>query len=78
MAKISFARVPTVTIRRVLGIPARRAGAFQMCVAGKLKGGTFPKPPSPMGGRHNVKVHQAMYDAAKTCGANIKKPRPGG
>jgi hypothetical protein len=30
-----------------------------------------------MGGRNNVAVHQAMYDAAAQCGARIKKPRPG-
>jgi len=78
MAKISFGRVPTVTARRVLGIPARRAGAFQICVKGKLTGKTYAKPAAGMGGRHNVAVHQAMYDAAKACGASVKKPRPGG
>lgn len=78
MAKISFGRVPTVTARRVLGIPARRAGAFQICIKGKLTGKTYAKPPVGMGGRNNVAVHQAMYDAAKGCGANVKKARPGG
>ena len=77
MAKVSFARVPTVTVRRVLGIPARRAGAFQICVKGHLTGKSYSKPAVGMGGRNNVVVWQAMYDAAKACGANIKKPRPG-
>lgn len=78
MAKISFGRVPTVTARRVLGIPARRAGAFQICIKGQLSGKTYAKPPKGMGGRNNVAVHQAMYNAAKSCGANVKKPMPGG
>ena len=78
MAKVSFARVPTVTARRVLGIPARRAGAGQICIKGKLTGKTYSKPPVGMGGRHNVAVHQALYDAAKACGFDVKKPRPGG
>lgn len=78
MAKISFARIPTVSLRRALGIKARAPGAFQLCVKGKLTGGTFAKPPVGMGGRNNIAVRQALYDAAKACGANIKKPRPGG
>lgn len=77
MAKVNFARVPTVTVRRALGIPARRAGAFQNCVRGALTGKTYAKPPRGMGGRNNVAVHQAMFDAAAQCGARIKKPRPG-
>ena len=77
MAKISFGRVPTVTVRRALGIPARRPGAFQICVKGKLTGKKYAKPPEGTGGRNNVEVHQAMYDAAKACGADVKKPRPG-
>lgn len=74
---ISLKNVPTVSLRRALGIQARRPGAFQACVGGALKGGTFAKPPKGMGGRRNVAVHQALYDAAKSCGANIRKPRPG-
>jgi len=78
MAKISFARVPTVTVRRVLGIQARRPGAFQLCVRGQLKGKTYPTPPPGMGGRWNVEVWRAMHDAARACGARVVKPRPGG
>ncbi|MEM2905026.1 MAG: hypothetical protein QW587_04725 [Candidatus Bathyarchaeia archaeon] len=77
MAKISFGKVPTVTVRRVLGIPARRPGKFQLCVKGQLSGKTYEKPPKGMGGRWNIEVWQAMYDAAKACGATVKKPRPG-
>lgn len=78
MAKISFAKVPTVTVRRALGIPARRPGAFQICVKGQLSGKEYAKPAVGTGGRNNVAVHQALYDAAKACGADVKKPRPGG
>jgi hypothetical protein len=78
MAKISFARVPTVTVRRALGIKARRAGAGQICIAGQLKGKSYAKPAPGTGGRNNVAVHQAMYDAAMACGFKVKKPRPGG
>lgn len=77
MAMISFARVPTVTVRRALGIKARRPGAFQLCIKGQLTGKSYPKPPVGQGGRNNVTVWQALYDAAKSCGANIKKARPG-
>lgn len=78
MAKVNFARVPTVTLRRALGIKARRAGAFQNCIKGQLTGKRYSKPNKGMGGRNNVAVHQALYDAGKTCGAQITKPRPGG
>jgi len=77
MAMISFAKVPTVTVRRALGLRARRPGAYQLCIRSKLKGKKYPTPPKGMGGRWNVEVWQAMYDAAKACGANVRKPRPG-
>jgi len=78
MAKLSFARVPTVTVRRVLGIRARRPGAGQLCIKGHLSGKKYSKPPKGMGGRNNVAVWQAMYDAAKACGFAVVKPKPGG
>lgn len=76
MGMASFAKVPTVSLRRALGIRARRPGKFQNCVGGTLKGKTYSKPPVNMGGRNNVEVHRAFYDAAKSCGANVKKARP--
>lgn len=78
MAKISFAKVPTVTVRRALGIKARQPGAGQLCIKGQLSGKKYAKPPDKMGGRNNVAVRQAMYDAAKACGFKVTKPRPGG
>jgi hypothetical protein len=77
MAKRSFGAVPTVTVRRALGIKARRAGAGQICVKGQLTGKTYAKPPEGMGGRNNIAVQQALYDAGKACGFNITKKRPG-
>jgi len=78
MAKISFGRVPTVTVRRALGIKARRAGAGQICIKGLLQGKKYAKPAVGTGGRNNIVIHQALYDAAKSCGFNIQKKRPGG
>lgn len=77
MAKISFGRVPTVTLRRALGIKARRAGAGQICIKGELTGKKYAKPSIGMGGRNNVAVHQALYDAAKKCGFKVTRNRPG-
>lgn len=76
MAKISFGRVPTVTVRRALGIPARRPGAGQLCIKGQLTGKKYATPPAGMGGRNNVEVWRAMYDAAKACGFAVVKARP--
>jgi hypothetical protein len=76
MAMVNFARVPTVTVRRALGIKARRAGAGQICIKGALTGKHYSKPPKGMGGRNNVEVHRALYDAAKNCGFEVKKARP--
>lgn len=76
MSKLSFARVPTVTVRRVLGIRARRPGAGQLCIKGQLTGKKYAKPPAGMGGRNNVEVWRALYDAGKACGFAIVKPRP--
>ncbi len=78
MAKLSFGNIPTVTVRRALGIRARRPGAGQLCIKGELKNKKYPKPAVGTGGRNNIAVWQAMYDAAKACGFAVKKPRPGG
>ena len=67
MAMRSFAHVPTVTVRRALGIKARRAGAGQICMKGQLKGKKYATPPVGMGGRNNIEVRRAFYNAAKTC-----------
>lgn len=76
MAMVSFGKVPTVTVRRVLGIRARRPGAGQLCIKEQLTGKKYPTPPVGMGGRNNVEVWRAMYDAAKACGFAVVKARP--
>jgi hypothetical protein len=45
---------------------------------GQLKGKSYAKPPVGMGGRNNIQVRQAFYDAAVSCfHGNVKKPKPG-
>lgn len=68
----------TVRFARVLvGMRGHRPSAFNACIGAALKGKTFSKPPAGTGGQLNKAVHQSFYDAAKSCGANIKKKRPG-
>lgn len=83
MAMKSFGSVPTVTVRRILGIQARKPGNFQRCIGAALKDGTHASAPVGMGGRNNKDWQGKFYDAAKGCGGstrsgsvNIKKPRP--
>jgi len=69
---------PTVkTIRRAFGIQGHRPSGKNACVGAALKGKTYAKPPEGQGGRNNVAVRQAFYDAAKGCGFKINKKRPG-
>jgi hypothetical protein len=69
---------PTVkSLRRAFGIPGHRPSGKNACVAKELKNKTYSTPAAGMGGRNNMSVRQAFYDAAKKCGFDIKKPRPG-
>lgn len=74
MAKISFGRVPTVTVRRALGIKARRAGAGQICIKGALTGKHYSKPPMGMGGRNNVEVHRLSMMLPRVAASKSRKP----
>jgi hypothetical protein len=58
---------------RVLARVAKghRPSTFNACIAGKLKGTTYAKPPAGTGGMRNPAVHKAFVQAAITCGANI-------
>jgi hypothetical protein len=58
-------------------MPGHRPSGKNACVKAKLKGKTYAKPEVGQGGRNNIAVRQAFYDAAKACGFDIKKPRPG-
>ena len=75
--KLNLSGIEVKAARVLVGMKGHRPSAASACVGLALKGKTFAKPPAGMGGRHNVAVHQAFYDAAKSCGFNIRKKRPG-
>jgi hypothetical protein len=54
------------SLRRAIGMKARKPSARNACIAGKLKGRKFPRPPG-MGGRYNEDLHNAFREAAKSC-----------
>ena len=58
---------------RVLAKVAKghRPSTFNMCIAGKLKGNTYAKPPAGTGGMRNKAVQKAFVSAAAACGAKI-------
>ena len=59
---------------RVLAKVAKghRPSTFNLCIASKLKGSTYAKPPAGTGGMRNKAVQKAFVDAAAACGAKIK------
>jgi len=69
--EVKFARV-------LVGMKGHRPSGKNACIGAALKGKTYATPAPGMGGRNNIAVRQAFYDAAKSCGFNIKKKRPGG
>ena len=75
--KLNLQGIEVKAARVLVGMRGHRPSAFNACVGAALKGKTFSKPPAGTGGRLNKAVHQSFYDAAKSCGANIKKKRPG-
>lgn len=74
--KLKLTGIEVKAARVLVGMQGHRPSAKNACIASKLKGKTFAKPTVGMGGRNNVAVHQAFYDAAKECGFNVKKKRP--
>lgn len=76
--KLNLSHIELKAARVMVGMKGHRPSGSSACVGAALKGKTYAKPPPGRGGRHNVAVHQAFYDAAKSCGFNIKKKRPGG
>lgn len=54
------------SLRRAIGMKARRASARNACIGAKLKGQKFSAP-AGMGGRHNKALHAAFSAAAKSC-----------
>ena len=76
--KLNLSGIEVKAARVLVGMRGHRPSAKNACIGSAMRGMTFSKPPAGMGGRNNVAVHQAFYDAAKGCGFNIKKKRPGG
>lgn len=59
---------PTVySLRRALGLKARRASARNACIGAQLRGKKYAKPPAGMGGRNNKAVRDAFTSAVRTC-----------
>lgn len=76
--KLNLQGIEVKAARVLVGMKGHRPSGFNACVKAALKGKTYAKPPAGMGGRHNIAVRQAFYDAAKGCNAKITKKRPGG
>lgn len=74
--KLNLSGIEVKAARVLVGMKGHRPSGASACVGAALKGKTYAKPPAGRGGRHNVAVHQAFYDAAKSCGFNIRKKRP--
>jgi hypothetical protein len=55
------------SLRRAVGIKARRASGRNACIGSKLKGHKYAKPAVGMGGRHNKAVRDAFIAAVRSC-----------
>lgn len=75
--KLNLTGIEVKAARVLVGMKGHRPSAKNACVGAALRGKEYAKPPAGMGGRNNIAVRQAFYDAAKACGFNIKKKRPG-
>jgi hypothetical protein len=63
-------------LRVAMGGKGHRPSTKNACVGAALRKKKYAKPAEGTGGMRNTAVHQAFYDAAKTCGFNIQKARP--
>ena len=61
------AGLPIRTLRRIVGIPAHRASAFNACIGAALRGKKYPKPAPGMGGQRDTRIQGAFSAAARTC-----------
>ena len=75
--KLNLQGIEVKAARVLVGMRGHRPSGFNACVGAALRGKRFASPGPGRGGRLNTAVHQAFYDAAKSCGANIGKARPG-
>lgn len=70
MAKIKMAQVaglPIRTLRRIVGIPAHRASAFNACIGAALRGKKYSKPAPGMGGQRDTRIQAAFTAAVRGC-----------
>lgn len=63
----AVAGLPVRTLRRIAGIRAHRASAFNACIGGQLKKKTYSKPPVGMGGQNDKRIQDAFTSAARSC-----------
>lgn len=59
---------PTVySLRRALGLKARKPNRFNACVSAQLKGKKYGTAPQGMGGRHDQRIRDAFKAAVAAC-----------
>lgn len=69
-SKIPMARLagwPVRSLRRLVGIPAHRASAFNACIGAQLRGKTYPTPPVGTGGQQDKRIQGAFTSAVHAC-----------
>jgi hypothetical protein len=74
--KLNLQGIEVKAARVLVGMRGHRPSGKNACIGAAMKGKKFASPGKGQGGRHNKAVHQAFYDAAKSCGFNIVKKRP--
>ena len=69
MAQVTKANgsLTVYSLRRAVGIKARRSSGRNACIGSKLKGAKYAKPSVGMGGRHNKSVQEAFKRAVASC-----------
>ena len=55
------------SLRRAVGLKARRPSGRNACIGASLRGRSYSKPPVGMGGRHNQAVRAAFSAAVRSC-----------
>jgi len=69
---------PTLyTLRKVLGLKAKKASDFNRCIGAELEGKKYAKPAVGMGGRHNAALQADFIKAKTKCQATSKKALAG-
>jgi hypothetical protein len=74
VAKVKTANWPIMSLRRVLGMKARKPSSFNICVAGHLADKKYATPAKGTGGRNDERIRSAFASAAAQC-AGKRAPR---